>query len=183
MTAGRMIYFFLPEQRVFKIKALSIGKYFVWLDIFSFLVQGVGGSMLSPGSSPSTMKLGLHVYMGGIGIQEFFILCFTLLIIGFHRRMLQLEKTAQVNRSPRWRLLSYALYAVLALITVSIRLPVAEPWFSVDNADPVIENRCVSSTASASFPEASTRKQTHYHSTKHTCSSSTPSRCGSPCSY
>ena len=29
--------------------------------------------MLSPGSSAQTQKLGLNVYMGGVGLQEFFI--------------------------------------------------------------------------------------------------------------
>ena len=73
MTLGRLIHFFHPARRILRVKASSITKYFVWCDIVSFLVQGAGGSMLSPGSSAQTQKLGLNVYMGGVGLQEFFI--------------------------------------------------------------------------------------------------------------
>ncbi|KAF2739765.1 hypothetical protein EJ04DRAFT_508626, partial [Polyplosphaeria fusca] len=55
MTAGRLMWTFHPDRKVAGIKAISLGKYFVWLDIFSFIVQGVGGTMLSPGGSATTM--------------------------------------------------------------------------------------------------------------------------------
>lgn len=73
MTLGRLIYFFHPRRRVFGVKASSITKYFVWADFFSFLVQGTGGSMLSPDNGPKAMRIGLKVYMGGVGMQELFI--------------------------------------------------------------------------------------------------------------
>jgi uncharacterized integral membrane protein len=39
MVMGRMIYFFVPEQKVFGIKGIKIAKIFVWLDVLSFLTQ------------------------------------------------------------------------------------------------------------------------------------------------
>ena len=42
MVMGRMIYFFVPEQKIWGIKGVKIAKIFVWLDVLSFLTQ-VGG--------------------------------------------------------------------------------------------------------------------------------------------
>ncbi|OCL11240.1 hypothetical protein AOQ84DRAFT_314190 [Glonium stellatum] len=120
MTTGRMIWAFLPEKKIWKVKAMSIGKYFVWLDIISFLVQGMGGAMLSPGSSPKTAKIGMDIYMAGVGVQQFFICLFITLIIRFHYEMLQLEKTSFAPTNKKWKWLTYALYATLALITTRI---------------------------------------------------------------
>ena len=119
MTLGRMIYFFLPEKKVFGVKASSLARYFVVLDIVSFVVQGVGGSMISPGADPSVVMTGIHVYMGGIGLQEFFICVFTVLIVTFHRRMLVLEQRGETRGRTRWMRLTFTVYAVLGLITVS----------------------------------------------------------------
>ena len=42
MVLGRMIYYFVPEQKVLGVKAVKIAKIFVWLDVASFIVQ-LGG--------------------------------------------------------------------------------------------------------------------------------------------
>jgi hypothetical protein len=73
MTLGRLIHFFHPQKRTFGVKAISIAKYFVWADIMSFIVQGTGGSMLNPENSVDAQKIGLKMYMGGVGLQEGFI--------------------------------------------------------------------------------------------------------------
>ena len=125
MTLGRMVYYFLPEKKVAGITARKLATYFVCMDILSFAVQGVGGSMASGGQqeSASAVMTGIHVYMAGIGLQEFFILIFLCLAISFHRRMLFLEKSGAlvtIHLNPRWRPLLYALYATLGLITTRI---------------------------------------------------------------
>jgi hypothetical protein len=56
------------------LKASSIAKYFVWADIASFLVQAAGGMLLNPGTDADVQKIGLKVYMAGVGVQEGFIL-------------------------------------------------------------------------------------------------------------
>jgi len=48
MVVGRMIFFFVPEQKVLGIKAIKIAKIFVWLDVASFLTQVGGWSHLLP---------------------------------------------------------------------------------------------------------------------------------------
>jgi hypothetical protein len=73
MTFGRLVHFFHPERRCTGLKASSIAKYFVWADIASFLVQAGGGMMLNPGSDDDVQKIGLKVYMAGVGVQEGFI--------------------------------------------------------------------------------------------------------------
>jgi hypothetical protein len=76
MTFGRLVHFFHPDRRCAGLKAPSIAKYFVWADIASFLVQGAGGSMLNPGNGADAQKIGLKVYMAGVGVQEGFIVGF-----------------------------------------------------------------------------------------------------------
>ena len=73
MTFGRLVHFFHPEHRCASLKASRIAKYFVWADVASFLVQAAGGMMINPGSDDGVQKIGLKVYMAGVGIQEGFI--------------------------------------------------------------------------------------------------------------
>ena len=124
MLLGRMVYFFLPEQKVLGINAIRFARYFVAADIASFFIQAIGGSILSQGTNESTkqLNLGLHIYMAGIGIQEGFILFFATLAIMFHRRMIQLEREGilELKGQLSWRPLLYTLYASLTLITVRI---------------------------------------------------------------
>jgi hypothetical protein len=122
MLLGRMVYFFVPEKKIWKIKGIKIAKIFVWLDILSFLTQLGGGVLISPGESESTQMLGIHLYMGGIGLQQFCILIFTTIAIKFHLIMKQQERTYQFpDGKPRnWRMLHYVLYASLALISTRI---------------------------------------------------------------
>jgi hypothetical protein len=61
MVLGRMVYFFLPDQRIWGIRATRLTLIFVLLDIGSFLVQGAGGSMLSGNPSHSQEMLGIHI--------------------------------------------------------------------------------------------------------------------------
>lgn len=65
-------------------------------------------------TSPKQIQLGLHIYMGGIGFQEFWILVFTGLAI---RLFAELKAT---STRPGWKKMLRILFATLALITVSI---------------------------------------------------------------
>jgi len=119
MTVARMIHYLIPEKQVYGIKASSITKYYVWADILSFIVQAVGGTMLSGNPPVSTMKIGMDVYRAGIGLQEFFILTFLFVTTKFHRDMLSRDRSGLVDRSIKWRALTWTIYGVLILITVS----------------------------------------------------------------
>lgn len=137
MTVGRLIWTFHPDKKIWKIKAISIGKYFVWLDILSFFIQAIGGVMLSPGSSQTVQKTGKNVYMTGVGIQELFIILFTALIVAFHVQVQRLEKTGNGPANKRWKWLTYALYVVLALITMRIIFRLIEFSAGSDISNPL----------------------------------------------
>jgi hypothetical protein len=83
--------------------------------------------MISPGAGQSTILTGIHIYMGGIGLQEFCILIFTSIAIKFSLIMRQKERELASSRHQildgkpnNWRVLLYVLYASLALITARI---------------------------------------------------------------
>jgi hypothetical protein len=119
MVLGRMIHFFIPSGRLFSIPAPTIAAVFVALDFVAFVIQLVGGSMAGP-TAPAEEKLkAIHIYMGGIGLQQFFILGFVILAIRFQ---LDMRKVQMAQRSkPGWRRLLFTLYASLSFI--SVRLP------------------------------------------------------------
>ena len=109
MTAGRLVYMLHPEKRVCRLKVVSLGKWFVWLDILSFVVQAAGGMMLNPGNGTKVNDIGKTVYMSGVGVQEFFVLVFLGLLVRFHIDALRLERqgllpsTAASRRGQLWK--------------------------------------------------------------------------------
>ncbi len=90
--------------------------------------------MIEPGNSATTIETGIHVYMGGIGFQEFCIVIFTSIAIKFFVLM-HAQAESQEILSPRpknWRKLVFVLYAVLALITVRIIFRMVEFASGID---------------------------------------------------
>ncbi|KAJ7715714.1 RTA1 domain-containing protein [Mycena maculata] len=111
---SRVVYFYVPEKRVAGISAQRLSLCFVMLDITAFLMQAGGGSMINSNNSAKTQMLGIHIYMGGIGLQQFFILGFTALVVRFHVRM------NRIGGSTEWKHPLYAMYTSLLLITIRI---------------------------------------------------------------
>ncbi|KAL4924146.1 RTA1 domain-containing protein [Aspergillus undulatus] len=143
MVLARMIHFFMPESRISIIKPAHLTTIFVLLDIGSFIVQAVGGLMAGPGVDPTTMKTGIHIYMIGMGVQEFFILCFLLIAIVFHNRILHLEKQGALEvgeGKTQWRGLLYALYTSLAFITIRIIYRLVEFSSGTDISNPLVSH-------------------------------------------
>lgn len=152
MVLARMIHFFIPDRRCFGISATKLSRIFVSLDIFAFLVQASSSSLMSS-TDPKVSRIGINVCeflsslskctpsssfadssltdMGGIGLQELFMLIFTGLAIQFQRKMNQLEAVEPI--SFRWRPLLYSLYAGLVLITVRIIFRLIEYSSGVDS--------------------------------------------------
>ncbi|CAI6331109.1 unnamed protein product [Periconia digitata] len=137
MTAGRLIWTYHPEKKIWFFKAISIGEYFVWLDILSFLVQGAGGSMLSPGSDAETMNRGKNIYMTGIGVQEFFILLFSALVIKFMLDVRRFQGSSIGYFGARWQWVTYAVLVSLVLITIRIIFRIAEFSAGTDISNPL----------------------------------------------
>jgi RTA1 like protein len=121
MVLGRMIHFFVPSKLLFGIPASTLALGFVSLDFVSFVVQLVGGSSSGPTSPASQQLKAIHIYMGGIGLQQFFIVVFIVLAVKFQLEMTKAEKFIPSGGGSRrnWRPLLFTLYTTLVLITVS----------------------------------------------------------------
>lgn len=85
--------------------------------------------------------------MGGIGLQQAFVLMFTVLVVKFHLSV----REVSMPRKTSWRALLFALYLALALITVRIifrlvefssglygSIPTHEAYFYVLEALPML---------------------------------------------
>ncbi|KAF4975492.1 hypothetical protein FZEAL_7723 [Fusarium zealandicum] len=123
MTLGRMVFYYLPSRSVLHMPAATLAAVFVGLDMVSFMIQLVGGSMAGPGAPPELQQKAVHIYMGGIGLQELFIVLFVGLCIQFQRKMHRLEgagKGAKGFVTSSSGMLLCALYFSLAMISVRI---------------------------------------------------------------
>ncbi|CAK5272339.1 unnamed protein product [Mycena citricolor] len=135
MLMARFVHFYMPEKKIAGVSARRLSLIFVLLDITAFLMQATGGSMIS-GSDPSSALLGIHIYMGGIGLQEIFVLGFTGLVIRFHIVMKRLTDGGMTSASWKWPL--YLTYMSLSLITIRIIYRLVE--FSSGLDSPITEH-------------------------------------------
>ncbi len=87
--------------------------------------------MGGPSATPDQQKKGINVYMGGIGMQEFFIIVFLGLVIKFHLESKKVGKAQTDRQGQRWL---YTLYASLVLVTVSITWASVRPFSIVRGA-------------------------------------------------
>ncbi|KAJ6080925.1 hypothetical protein N7499_005799 [Penicillium canescens] len=145
MTLGRMIYFYLPQRKLAGISAQRYGIIFVTLDIIAFLVQLAGASLTTnTDTETKTVLLGLHIYMGGIGMQEFFILCFLGLTIQLHGIILRMERDGMLSLEKlqqdafSWRWLFYSVYFALAMITIRIIFRIGQYAQGTSTKNPVL---------------------------------------------
>ena len=88
MVLARMVWYYIPSHSLFRVKASTFAVVFVTLDFVSFVIQIIGGSMASPGAPQDQIMRGIHLYMGGIGMQEAFIVFFIVLVVGSSLHMM-----------------------------------------------------------------------------------------------
>ncbi|KAI1874995.1 hypothetical protein JX265_003679 [Neoarthrinium moseri] len=120
VVLGRMINLFLPSRSLLHIPAPIFAAGFVFLDIISFIVQLVGGVTASP-TTPQEEKLkAIHIYMGGIGMQQIFIVIFVALTIKFQLEVAKVSEKLDHKQRKGIKLLLVALYVSLGMITVRI---------------------------------------------------------------
>ncbi|KAK0745678.1 RTA1 domain-containing protein [Schizothecium vesticola] len=131
MLAGRMIYYWLPSKSVGRLRARTMSSWFVWLDIVTFFVQAAGGSMLE-NEDATQARLGLHIYMGGVGLQQFFVCLFVLVMVKFHADV----RRSGHQRTTSWRSQLFSIYFALALITVRIVFRLVEFSSGIDGPIP-----------------------------------------------
>ena len=101
--------------------------------------------MAGPGASAESQKKGLNIYMGGIGMQEGFIVLFLGLVIKFHRDQLQAERVGRLtaDKTAGWKWLICALYACLLTITIRIIYRLAEFSGGLGASNPLPSNEPV----------------------------------------
>ncbi|KIL92702.1 hypothetical protein FAVG1_03882 [Fusarium avenaceum] len=117
MAVARMVYFRMPGRELLGVKAIRMTLLFVCLDIFLFLVQGAGGSMLSnTDGDQNTIDIGMKVYMAGVALQLVVVLIFTGITAFFYHKLRQIE--GRGIGCMKW--LIWAMLAVLILIVVRI---------------------------------------------------------------
>lgn len=114
MTVARMVYFGLPDKKIWKIRAIKLTVLFVWLDIVCFLIQAGGGGMLSNNDDPNITQIGMKVYTAGISVQLAFVVIFAIMTVDFYRLVHQIRD----GILGRLRYLIWAMLAVLALVMV-----------------------------------------------------------------
>ncbi|TVY90551.1 Sphingoid long-chain base transporter, partial [Lachnellula willkommii] len=120
ILARRMIWNYIPDATIFRITAWRFSTYFVVLDIIALIIQVIGAASAANSKSPKSQVLtAIHVYMGGVAFQQFFILVFTIFAMRFHRTVLRLRRQGVPGAASALPLL-YAIYAVLLLITIRI---------------------------------------------------------------
>ncbi|KAK5113636.1 hypothetical protein LTR62_003263 [Meristemomyces frigidus] len=124
MALGRAVYNFTSSANIFKVRAWYFGLIFVLLDITALIIQVLGATVASASDTKtSTIMLGLHIYMIGIGFQQLCILVFLSLAGGFHAQLKRQPATPQ--RRTAFRLL-YVVYGILLLITIRIIFRIIE---------------------------------------------------------
>ncbi|KAL4896715.1 RTA1 like protein-domain-containing protein [Aspergillus ambiguus] len=145
MTLGRLIYFLVPEQRLAGIPATRYGVIFIWLDIIAFIIQAAG-ALITTDTDASTklVMIGVHIYMGGIGLQQLFIIIFTFLFIRLHHKLRFIEQTGALRpdktdeKARPWRWLIYVMYFGLFMITVRIIFRLCQYSRGTDPNNPVL---------------------------------------------
>ncbi|KAF2820835.1 hypothetical protein CC86DRAFT_360087 [Ophiobolus disseminans] len=142
MVFARIVHFYSPTRKVWFFSPSILALIFVTLDIISFVVQLIGGGMAGPGASAESQRKGLDIYMGGIGMQEGFIVLFLGLVIKFHRDQLQAERFGRLalDKIGGWKGLIWALYGCLMAITIRIIYRLAEFSAGLGASNPLPSN-------------------------------------------
>ncbi|CAK7264470.1 hypothetical protein SEPCBS57363_001098 [Sporothrix epigloea] len=110
---------------IWGLTASRFGPVFVVLDIVAFVIQVYGAATATAQNLPTDEVLrDLHIYMGGVGVQLFFILvCFA---FGIKLWSVMRQEAIQVRSVQPAMLLLYTQFTVLSLITIRIVFRIVE---------------------------------------------------------
>lgn len=114
---GRMVRNLVPAQKFMRIKGWQYATIFLVFDLVAFVVQVYGAARATASDVPkSTVLMGLHVYMAGVGVQLLFIIIFCLINWKMYSHLKHgMEKSI--------KMLFLAQMIALALIVVSSPAP------------------------------------------------------------
>ena len=119
MVFGRMVWNFVEVRRVWSFKAWHFGLSFVLLDILAFVIQAYGAASAAGDVPIDQVLKGLHIYMGGVALQLFFILLFSVFAVKLFFMLRARSPSDHFDASAAIKLLA-VLFIALALICVSI---------------------------------------------------------------
>ena len=126
MVFSRMLWRYHPKRSIFHLKAWHYGTTFVILDIFAFIVQIIGAAKAAnPKATLDDVMSGLHIYMGGVGIQQIFIFGFCVVVLRFLWDVSR--QRGKMDVSPAL-ILGWTLIGALFFITVSKSLLRVDEW-------------------------------------------------------
>lgn len=139
---ARIVHFFSPARKVWVFSPTILAIIFITLDIVAFIIQLIGGGMAGPGASPESQSKGLNLYMGGIGMQEGFIILFLGLAVKFHRDQLHAARTGRLaaDKIAGWRWMLWALYTCMLAITIRIVYRLVEFSAGLGISNPLPKN-------------------------------------------
>ncbi|KAL7917446.1 RTA1 like domain-containing protein [Trichoderma austrokoningii] len=128
---GRMVWGYTATHKLWRIKAWQFGLIFIILDIVAFVVQVVGAAQAAGSNTTDQQVLnGLHIYMGGVGLQFAFILIFCVYALQFF------FETRQSPSARQAFILFYAQILVLAMIVLRIIFRICEYSQGLDSKIP-----------------------------------------------
>ncbi|KAB2580534.1 putative rta1 domain protein [Lasiodiplodia theobromae] len=118
MILGRIILLTDGESHAI-IKRRWLTKFFVFGDVFSFLMQSTGGGLMAKGTSdPDSIKMAQNIIIGGLILQLVFFGFFIIVAGIFHMRMNSVPTVKSEQPEVRWRHYLTTLYAVSVLIMI-----------------------------------------------------------------
>ncbi|KAH6716323.1 RTA1 like protein-domain-containing protein, partial [Leptodontidium sp. MPI-SDFR-AT-0119] len=123
MLLGRMVTFYLPDDKLAGIRGSKMGVIFVCFDIMQ-----IGGGLLSLSKTAKTANLGLHVYTGGVIFQQLLIICFLALTVKF-KSLLRRDVSDRGTRQQGVVMIRVLRFSLL-LITFRILFRIVEFSFS-----------------------------------------------------
>ncbi|KAL2210016.1 hypothetical protein CC79DRAFT_1347376 [Sarocladium strictum] len=127
---GRMVRVLIPAQKFMRIKGWQFAAIFLAFDVVAFVVQVYGAARASASDIPkSTVLMGLHIYMAGVGVQLLFIIIFCLVNWKMYQHLKHgMEKSI--------KMLFLAQMLALALIVLRIIFRIAEYAQGLDSTVP-----------------------------------------------
>ncbi|RAK95525.1 RTA1 domain-containing protein [Aspergillus ibericus CBS 121593] len=133
MVMGRMVWNFTDDARVLRMRPWHFGLAFVVLDVIAFIIQVYGAAQAAGNNIAYSVEMtGLHIYMGGVGVQQLFVLVFIFCAIVLHQKIRQQRRPDQRDAL----VLLYVLYGCLALITMRIIFRLCEYAQGLDSSIP-----------------------------------------------
>lgn len=116
MVLARMVHLYLPTCTLCSIPAFLLSITFFLLNCTALVAQLVGSLWAGPISLEARHIVGRHISIGGIVMQQFFLILFLGVVVRFHLDMRQIGKAGKARGG--WKKLVWGLYASIGLTMV-----------------------------------------------------------------